>query len=110
MPTVAIPAQLRSYAGGRARIRVDGTTLRQVFDNLERECPGIRDRIVQDGRVRPEISVVVDNELVDTGLLYPVDDANEIFLMPRISGGAWDSVSRPRAGAAAPGVHPPVAA
>ena len=87
MPTVIIPALLRSYSGGRSQVQVAGTTLRQVFDNLEQECPGIRARIVENGRIRPEISVSVDNELVDTGLLYPVRETDEVYLLPAISGG-----------------------
>ena len=87
MPTVVIPALLRSYSGGRSKIDVAGSTLRQVFDNLEAECPGIRDRIVANGRIRPEISVSVDNELVDTGLLFPVPEQGEVYLLPAISGG-----------------------
>jgi molybdopterin converting factor small subunit len=67
---------------------VPGSTLRQVFDNLEAECPGIRARIIEEGRIRPEISVSVDNELVDTGLLYPVHETSEVYLLPAISGGA----------------------
>ncbi|MBI2761761.1 MAG: MoaD/ThiS family protein [Chloroflexi bacterium] len=87
MPTVLIPALLRSYSGGRTQIQVPGETLRQVFDNLDSEFPGIRERIVEDGRIRPEISIAVDNELVDTGLLYRVDDSAEIVILPAISGG-----------------------
>jgi molybdopterin synthase sulfur carrier subunit len=87
MPTVFIPSLLRGYSGGRARIPVTGSTLRQVFDDLERQCPGIRARIVADGRIRPEISISVDNELVDTGLLFPVSETSEVYLLPAISGG-----------------------
>lgn len=87
MPVVFIPSLLRSCCGGRDRVRVTGKNLREVFDNLERECPGIRARIVDDGRIRPEISVSVDNELVDTGLLFPVQEESEVFLLPAISGG-----------------------
>lgn len=87
MPTVVIPALLRSYSGGRSQVQVAGATLRQVFDNLEAECPGIRARVVGDGRIRPEISVVVDDEIVDAGLLFPVKESSEIYLLPAISGG-----------------------
>jgi molybdopterin converting factor small subunit len=88
MPVVFIPSLLRSYSDGRSKVAVSGATLRQVFDNLEAECPGIRARIVDDGRIRPEISVSVDNELIDTGLLYPVAETSEVYLLPAISGGA----------------------
>ncbi len=87
MPTVFIPALLRSYSGGRAKVEVAGANLRQVFDNLEAECPGIRARILEDGRIRPEISVAVDDELVDTGLMFPVPESGEVSLLPAISGG-----------------------
>jgi molybdopterin converting factor small subunit len=88
MPTVFIPSLLRSYTGDRSKVEVEGRTLRQVFENLERECPGIGARIVEDGRIRPEISVAVDNELVDTGLIFPVSETSEVSLLPAISGGA----------------------
>lgn len=87
MPTVFIPALLRPYSGGRNKIEVAGATLRQVFDSLEAQCPGIRARIVEGGRIRPEISVSVENELVDTGLMYPVRESDEVYLLPAISGG-----------------------
>lgn len=87
MPIVLIPALLRSYSGGRTQVQVAGATLREVFDNLDVECPGIRARIVEDGRIRPEISISVDNELVNTGLMYRVGDTAEIVLLPAISGG-----------------------
>jgi molybdopterin converting factor small subunit len=87
MATVFIPSLLRSFSGGRSKVEAPGATLRQVFDNLERECPGIRARLVEDGRIRPEISISVENELVDTGLLYPVRDTDEVYILPAIAGG-----------------------
>ncbi len=87
MPVVFIPSLLRSYCGGRDRVRVTGKNLREVFDNLERECPGIAARIIADGRIRPEISISVDDNLVDTGLLFAVQEDSEIYLLPAISGG-----------------------
>ncbi|MFN8556005.1 MAG: MoaD/ThiS family protein [Dehalococcoidia bacterium] len=95
MPTVFIPALLRPYSDGRARVTVAGVTLRQVFANLDAACPGIFARIVDTddptrpggGRIRPEITVAVDGELVTVGLLQPVAESSEVFLLPAISGG-----------------------
>jgi molybdopterin synthase sulfur carrier subunit len=92
MPIVFIPSLLRSYSGGRSQVQVAGRTLREVFDNLEAACPGIRARIVDDGRIRPEISVSVDNELIDSGLLYPVGETSEVYLLPAISGGTTPAI------------------
>ena len=87
MATVHIPSLLRSFSEGRSNVTVEGETLRKIFDNLETVCPGIREHIVAEGRIRPDLSVVVDQEIVDTGLLYRVPAGSEIVLVPRISGG-----------------------
>ncbi len=87
MPTVFIPSLLRGFTGDRARVQVAGRTLREVFANLDAAYPGIGARIVEDGRIRPEISVSVNDDLVDTGLMFAVDERSEIFLLPAISGG-----------------------
>ncbi len=87
MPTVFVPSLLRGFTDDRSLVRVPGRTLGEVFANLEAAYPGIGARIINDGRIRPEIAISVDDQLVDTGLLYAVDDGSEIFLLPAISGG-----------------------
>ncbi len=87
MPTLFVPAQLRPLAGGSDRVAVTGTTLRQVIDDLGRAHPGLRDALLDDGRINPALSLSVDNELVTTGLLTAVGESSEIHILPRISGG-----------------------
>ena len=53
-------------------MEAEGATVRQVIDNLDRAWPGIRDRLLEEGRLRPNISVAVDGEVSPTGLLEPV--------------------------------------
>src|SRR4029077_15271370 len=47
---VYIPAQLGGVTGGKSPFEVEGTTVRQVIDNLERACPGIGERLIAEGR------------------------------------------------------------
>jgi molybdopterin synthase sulfur carrier subunit len=84
---VYIPAQLKSLTGGRSPMEVDGASVRQVIDNLERECPGIRERLIVDGRLRPNISVAVDGEVSPVGLLEPVSAKSEVHFVAALSGG-----------------------
>ncbi len=87
MPTVVIPALLRSYSNGHSQVRVAGSTLRQVFDNLEAECPGIRDRIRDEAGILASLNVAVDGELTELGLLQPVEEDSEIQILPALGGG-----------------------
>jgi molybdopterin converting factor small subunit len=60
---VEIPSPLHSYTKSRAVVEAAGSTLSEVFDDLERQFPGIRFRMVDEQeRVRPHILVYVDGE------------------------------------------------
>ncbi len=87
MAVVYIPAQLATLTGGRSTVEVKGATVRQLVDNLEREWPGIRERLVLDGRLRSNISVAVDGEVSPVGLLEPVSAESEVHFVAAISGG-----------------------
>ncbi len=88
MAVVFIPALLRTYTGGQPRVTVPGATLAEVFAALERDFPGIGGRIVDSGRVRPEIAVAIDSEPAGAGLLSPVGTGSEVYLLPAIGGGS----------------------
>jgi molybdopterin converting factor small subunit len=84
---VFIPTLLQNLTGGRASVEVDGATVRQVIDNLERNWPGIRDRLVDADRMRPNISVAVDGEVSPLGLAETVESGSEVHFIAAIRGG-----------------------
>ena len=73
--------------GGLAEIDVPGATVREIIDQLEARHPGLRDRLVEDGRLRPNIAVVVDGANGRQGLRQPVSESSEVHFVPAISGG-----------------------
>jgi sulfur-carrier protein len=85
--TVYIPALLRPLAGGKHRVRAQGRTVGEVVDDLERQFPGIRERIVQNDDLVPSLAVSVNSQIVPTGLLEPVQETSEIHFLPAIGGG-----------------------
>jgi sulfur-carrier protein len=88
MPVVHVPAPLRSLSGGRERFEVDGTTLRQVFDAVARECPDLAARVIEDGDLRSDIAVAIDGSILEGGeLVQEVRPDAEIYLVPPIGGG-----------------------
>ena len=87
MPTAFIPTLLQPLAGGRASLEVAGATVAEVIANLDRECPGLGERLMDRGRLRPNISVAVDGEVSPLGLLEAVGPASEVHFVAAIKGG-----------------------
>ena len=89
MVTIHIPAALRSLSGGRETVQVaGGSSLRQVFQRLDAECPGIIDRLTLDGDIHPAIAVFIDDEQISQGLIEPVAEDATIRLLPALGGGS----------------------
>ena len=86
MPRVMLPALLRTFAGGASSVDVEGATLRDVIANLDRRYPGLADRIIEAGAIRPEVLVAVDaDEVRDLDAPVPLDA--EVHILPAIAGG-----------------------
>ncbi len=88
MPTVYIPTLLQSLTGGRAAVEAEGGTVGEVIEALERCWPGLRERLVEQGRLRPNISVAVDGEVSPLGLLEGVSPRSEVHFVAAIRGGS----------------------
>jgi len=87
MATVVIPAILRDLCGGAPSLEVEGATLDALLVELDRRCPGFYGRVVEDGRLRPELAFALDGEVVRLGLHDVVQPAAEITIVPAIGGG-----------------------
>ena len=88
MPVVHVPAALRELSGGREAFEVEGDTLGQVFTALAAVCPGLVERIIVDGDLRPDIAVAIDGSILEgSGVVQPVSPDAEIHLVPPIGGG-----------------------
>ena len=87
MVTVWIPALFRDLTYGIDKIEIPGTTVREVIDNLEGQYPGFKNRLFIDGKLKPDISILIDGELSYDRLRQKVIDDNEVFFVPTIAGG-----------------------
>ena len=89
--TVKIPTQLRAVTGGEAEAEVeDAATVGEVLDGLYERYDGLRDRIAVDGDLRRFVNVYVQGEDIRflEGLDTPVDDGDEVTILPAVAGGA----------------------
>ncbi len=87
MARVFIPFSMRKLAGGKSEVEIAGSTLGEVIDNLEAIFPGMKERIVQDGRLRPGLAAIVGQQPTREGLRAKVEEDTEVHFLPNISGG-----------------------
>jgi len=78
---------MRKLTDGVERVNVSGRNVGQVIDDLERQFPGFRDQLVQNGQLKSSIAVSIDADMGTGSLLDPVHENSEIFFIPAIGGG-----------------------
>ena len=87
MVKVFIPTMLQPLTDGVKQLDCDAANLRQVIEKLEQSFPGIKDKLVEDDRIRPNLAVAVDGEVARMGLLEKVTETSEVHFVPAIGGG-----------------------
>ena len=87
---VKVPSVLRSHTGGEGQVDGDGTTVREVLEDLETRYPGIRARLVTgDGALHRFVNVYVNDEDVRYlgSLETEVGDGDVVSILPAVAGG-----------------------
>lgn len=88
--TVRIPTPLRTATGGVAEVSTTGATVRDIIDDLERQHPGIKERICDaDGSIRRFVNVFVGDEDIRflDGANTALDDGASVSIIPAVAGG-----------------------
>ena len=87
MPTVWIPPLLRDLTGEHDVLTAPGETVGQVIENLDARYPGLAERLCEEGRLKPNIAVVVDGVTSRQRLRHRLAETSEVHFVPAISGG-----------------------
>jgi molybdopterin synthase sulfur carrier subunit len=84
---VRIPTPLRSYTNGQAAVTAVGVTVSDLLDDLDRQFPGIRFRMVDEqNHLRRHMKLWVgDDPVRDLSTTLGRDD--EVTIMQALSGG-----------------------
>jgi sulfur-carrier protein len=88
MAQVWIPALMRDLTGGKAQVTVPGETVLQLIANLDAVYPGVAARLLEEGRLRPQMAVVVDGQVSNQRLRHKLTESSEVHFIPAISGGS----------------------
>jgi MoaD family protein len=87
---VKVPTILRTHTGGEGQVDGEGTTVRELLEDLEGRFPGIRARLVtDDGALHRFVNVYVNDEDVRYlgSLETEVSDGDVVSILPAVAGG-----------------------
>jgi len=87
MARVTIPATLRSLCGGSPELEVAAATIDELLRAIDARCPGFYARVVEDGRLRPELAFAIDGEILPLGLHDAIAPDAEVTIVPALGGG-----------------------
>ena len=91
--TVYIPTPFRRMTGNHPQVEVEGATIAEVLDNLDRRFPGVHDLIYSsEHKIPAHINIYVSNHEIGSlgGDATPLEQGDQIAIIPAIAGGAGD--------------------
>ncbi|HTA90252.1 MAG TPA: MoaD/ThiS family protein, partial [Polyangiaceae bacterium] len=79
----------RTLTGGEDQVQAAGDTVKDVIETLEKNHPGIRERLLDDKGVRRFVNIYVGDEDIRflDGLGTKLKTTDEISIVPAIAGG-----------------------
>jgi molybdopterin synthase sulfur carrier subunit len=87
---VRIPTPLRKLTKEKDIVQASGATIQEIIDGLEKEYPGLKERICDErGELRRFVNVYLNDEDIRfaQGRSTPVKDGDEVSVIPAIAGG-----------------------
>ncbi|MFQ5483173.1 MAG: MoaD/ThiS family protein [Nitrospinaceae bacterium] len=88
---VRIPTPLMKLTNNQAEVTAEGSTIEEMFNDLESQFNGIKDRICEEsGAPRRFINIYINEEDIRflEGEKTTIRDGDEVSIIPAIAGGS----------------------
>jgi molybdopterin synthase sulfur carrier subunit len=87
--TVSIPTSMATLTGGLSKVTAAGSSVLEIIDDLDGRYPGIRDRVIAQGKVPRFMNVYVNDADIRfaDGLKTKVHDGDWLTLLTAVAGG-----------------------
>ena len=87
---VRIPTILRTYTDGQKAVDGSGADLAALIDDLESRHAGLKDRLIDSGKLRRFVNVYLNDEDVRflDGLQTTLSDGDVVTVLPAVAGGS----------------------
>ena len=86
---VRIPTPLQKLTGGKAEVECRAKNISELIDALEKEYPGMKERLSDEGKIRRFINIYVNEE--DIRFMNKeqtvIKDGDHVSIVPAIAGG-----------------------
>jgi molybdopterin synthase sulfur carrier subunit len=87
---VLIPTPLQKFTNNQATLDCDGSTISDLSEALDQQCPGIKKRLCDDaGELRRFVNFYVNSEDIRflEGKQTALNDGDEVSIVPAVAGG-----------------------
>ncbi|GAB1718710.1 MAG: molybdopterin synthase subunit MoaD [Nitrosospira sp.] len=87
--TVNIPTILRPLTDNQKRIEIAGFNVLEVIEQMERQYPGVREKLIAEGKAHRFINLYVNDDDIRfrEGLLTSLKDGDLLTILPAVAGG-----------------------
>ncbi|MBC3345362.1 MULTISPECIES: MoaD family protein [Pseudomonas] len=86
---VTVPTLLRTFTQDQKRIEVQGQTVLDVIEYMEKQYPGVKERLIGDGQVHRFVNIYVNDDdirFVDN-LATVLKAGDSLTILPAVAGG-----------------------
>lgn len=91
MPVIVrIPSPLLKLTRNQGEVSAEGTCIKEVFNNLDTQFPGFKERLYDEsGQLRRFVNVYVNDEDIrfQNGEATVLKNGDEVSIIPAIAGG-----------------------
>lgn len=87
--TVNIPTILRPLTDNQKRVEITGFNVLEVIEQMERQYPGVREKLIAEGKAHRFINLYVNDDDIRfrEGLLTSLKDGDLLTILPAVAGG-----------------------
>ena len=87
--SVIVPTLLRTFTQDKKRVEVQGNTVLEVIEHLERDYPGVKERLIGDGQVHRFVNIYVNDDDIRfaDNLATALKPGDAITILPAGAGG-----------------------
>ncbi|MBN9126434.1 MAG: MoaD/ThiS family protein [Nitrosospira sp.] len=87
--TVNIPTILRPLTDNQKRVEIAGFNVLEVIEQMERQYPGVREKLIAEGKAHRFINLYVNDDDIRfrEGLLTSLKDGDLLTILPAVAGG-----------------------
>jgi len=89
---VRIPAPLRKLTKDQPVVEVEGKTIQELLQSLDKNYPGLKERICDEsGQIRRFVNIFVNGEDIrfKDGPNTAIENGAEVSIIPAIAGGLF---------------------